>query len=180
MYYKQRDDVILCVRSDDGTMTQFLPSTASAPNDDSLEWIYADKHIIRLPDFSAFVFADDPRLLESAKQSKLAELGAAFDERVAGWFTTSQGYKMQFDTTDAIKMEGAIKLLEATGATEGYLTQADDTTVYNVPLDVMNAVLIEMMTAFAACHARKQELRTAINASKTVEDLDAIKITWPL
>ena len=87
---------------------------------------------------------------------------------------------MQFDTTDAIKMQGAIQLLEATGATEGYLTQADDTTVYNVPLDTMKAVLIEMMTAFAACHARKQELRADIKAAETIEELDAISITWPV
>ena len=87
---------------------------------------------------------------------------------------------MQFDTSDSLKMQGAISLMEATGATEGYLTQADDTTVYSVPLDTMKAVLIEMMSAFAACHARKQELRAAIKAAETVEDLDAIEITWPL
>lgn len=179
MYYKQRDDVILCVRSDDGTMTQFLPSTASAPNDDSLEWIYADKHIIRLPDFSAFVFADDPHLLESMKQSKLAELGAAFDERVAGTID-AHDYQMQFDISDALKMQGAIQLLETTGTSEGYLTLGNDETVYHVPLDVMKAVLVDMLSAYAACHARKQELRAQINAAQTIEDLDAIKITWPL
>lgn len=119
--------------------------------------------------------------LEELRESKMSELAYSFNSRVSGFIvTTDGGYTMQFDTSDAIKMEGAIKLLEATGATEGYLTQADDTTVYSVPLDTMKAVLIEMMTAFAACHARKQELRAAINAAQTVEDLDAIKITWPL
>ena len=111
---------------------------------------------------------------------KLAELSSSFNDRVSGAFTTSQGYSMQFDTSDAIKMQGAIQLLEATGAAEGYLTQANDETIYNVPLDTMKAVLIEMMTAFAACHARKQELRAAINAAETKEDLDAIEITWPI
>lgn len=180
MYYKKNGEVILCTRSDDGLVTKTVPWNTTAPEDDSRKWIYTEKNIIRLPDFSAFVFEDDPRVLDSAKRYKLVELGAAFNERVAGSFTTTQGYKMQFDTTDAIKMEGAIKLLEATGATEGYLTQVDDTTVYNVPLDTMKAVLMEMMTAFAACHARKQELRATINAAQTVEDLDAIEITWPL
>lgn len=118
--------------------------------------------------------------LDEAREAKLDELTYSFNTRVSGAFTTSQGYLMQFDTTDAIKMQGAIQLLEATGATEGYLTQADDTTVYNVPLDTMKAVLIEMMTAFAACHARKQELRAAIKAAKTVEELGAIAITWPV
>ena len=118
--------------------------------------------------------------LEEVRESKLSELAYSFNTRVSGFITTTGGYKMQFDTTDAIKMQGAIQLLEATSATEGYLTQADDTTVYNVPLDTMKAVLIEMMTAFAACHARKQELRAAINAAETVEDLNAVKITWPV
>ena len=118
--------------------------------------------------------------LEEVRESKLSELAYSFNTRVSGFITTTGGYKMQFDTSDAVKMEGAIKLLEATGATEGYLTQANDETVYNVPLDTMKVVLIEMMTAFAACHARKQEIRAAIKAAETVEELDAIEITWPL
>lgn len=122
----------------------------------------------------------DPPSFEDTREKKIAKLHASFCERVSGAFTTSQGYLMQFDTTDAIKMQGAIQLLDASGATEGYLTQANDETVYNVPINVMKAVLIEMMTAFAACHARKQELRAAIKAAETVEDLGAIEITWPL
>lgn len=179
MDYKLKDDIICCTRTDDGLITLVAPWSVNTPEDDTLEWFHTDKQIIRLDDFS-FVFEDDPRVLGNVKQRKLAGLVAAFDEHVAGSFTTSQGYLMQFDTSDAIKMEGAIKLLETTGATEGYLTQADDTTVYHVPLDTMKAVLIEMMSAFAACHARKQELRAAINSAETVEELDAIKITWPL
>lgn len=118
--------------------------------------------------------------LQELKQSKIGDVCYSFDNRVNAPMTTSQGYSMQFNTTDAIKMEGAINLLEATGQTEGYLTQADDTTVYNIPLDTMKAVLIEMMSAFAACHARKQELRTLINAAQTAEDLDEIIISWPV
>lgn len=118
--------------------------------------------------------------LEEVRESKLSELAYSFNQRVSGFIATIGGYKMQFDTTDSIKMQGAIQLLEATGATEGYLTQADDTTVYHVPLDTMKTVLIEMMTAFAACHAQKQKLRADIKAAETAEELDAIEITWPL
>ena len=179
MYYKQKQGAIMGVRSDDGLITQYLPHKEDVVTEESLEWIHTDKQIIRLDDFS-FVFEDDPRVLDSAKQAKIAELGASFDERVAGSFTTSHGYLMQFDTTDAIKMEGAIKLLEATGQTEGYLTQADDTTVYHVPLETMRAVLVEMLTAYAACHGRKQELRALINSAQTAEELDEIVISWPV
>ena len=178
MYYKQKHGVIICVCSDDGLITQYLPHKEDVVTEESLEWIHTDKQIIRLDDFS-FVFENDPRVLDSAKQARIAELGASFDERVAGSFTTSHGYLMQFDTSDSLKMQGAIQLLEATGQTEGYLTQADDTTVYHVPLETMRAVLVEMLTAYAACHARKQELRALINAAQTAEELDEIIISWP-
>ena len=117
---------------------------------------------------------------EDLKTAKINELSAAFSARTRGAVTTTQGYLMQFDTSDSLKMQGAISLMEATGSTEGYLTQADDTTVYHVPLATMKSVLVEMLAAYASCHARKQELRARINAAQTKDDLDAIKIDWPI
>lgn len=179
MYIKTDDTGrVLCTKSDNGLVITFLPDTADAPFDDVIPWTQTDTDYVRVD--GAFVKTNCDEYLDALKTEKCEELRAAFDARVTGSFETSQGYKMQFDTSDAIKMEGAIKLLEATGATEGYLTQADDTTVYNVPLGTMKAVLIEMMTAFAACHARKQELRALINNAKTAEDLDEIIISWPV
>lgn len=118
--------------------------------------------------------------LEEVRESKLSELAYSFDQRVSGFITTTGGYKMQFDTSDSLKMQGAISLMEATGQTEGYLTQANDETVYHVPLETMKAVLVEMLAAYAQCHARKQELRALINAAETAEDLDEIVISWPV
>ena len=128
------------------------------------------------------VWGDDVILpaLDEMKAERLNELRCAFDQRVTGSITTTMGYTMQFDTSDSLKMQGAITLLEATGATEGYLTQANDETVYHVPLATMRAVLVEMLAAYAACHARKQELRAAINAAQTAEELAAIEIAWPV
>lgn len=118
--------------------------------------------------------------LEDMRESKMAEMMSSFNQHVSGSIVTKGGYKMQFDTSDAIKMQGAIQLLEATGATAGYLTQADDTTIYHVPLETMKAVLVEMLAAYAQCHARKQELRAQINAAQNVEELNAIQIAWPV
>lgn len=117
---------------------------------------------------------------EEVKDAKMSALESSFDTRVAGSFTTTQGYNMQFDTSDSLKMQGAIMLMEATGATEGYLTQANDVTEYHIPIATMRAVLVEMLAAYAQCHARKQELRAAINAATTEEELDAIVIDWPV
>ena len=116
---------------------------------------------------------------EELKAAKMTELRAAFEERVSGTID-AHDYRMQFDISDSLKMHGAIQLLEATGAAEGYLTLANDETVYHVPLEVMKAVLVDMLAAYAACHARKQEIRAAINAAQTAEDLKAISITWPV
>lgn len=118
--------------------------------------------------------------LEELRESKMAEMVSSFNRRVSGSVTTTGGYKMQFDTSDSLKMQGAISLMEATGQTEGYLTQANDETVYHVSLETMKAVLVEMLAAYAQCHARKQELRALINSAETAEDLDEIIISWPI
>lgn len=87
---------------------------------------------------------------------------------------------MQFDRSDTLAVEGAIQLLRATEQTTGYLTDAEDITHYNVPIATMEAVKVEMLAAYAQCHARKQELRAGINAAQTEEELTAVEITWPV
>lgn len=118
--------------------------------------------------------------LEELRGNKMTEMLYSFGQRVSGAIRTKDDYLMQFDTSDSLKMQGAIQLMEATGQAEGYLTQADDTTVYHVSLETMKAVLVEMLAAYAACHARKQELRALINATEKAEDLDEIIISWPV
>ena len=114
------------------------------------------------------------------KTDKLDMLEASFDERVQGAFTTSQGYLMQFNTSDSLKMQGAITLMEAVGSSTGYITQANDVTKYNIPIETMKQVLIEMLNAYAKCHARKQELRKQINDAQSKEELAEITISWPV
>lgn len=123
-------------------------------------------------------YVEPVKTFEELKSDKQNELNDAFNRAVEGSFTTTKGYKMQFDISDSIKMQGAITLMETLGQTEGYLTQANDETVYNVPLVTMKEVLVEMLSAYAQCHAHKQELRTLINNAKTKEELDSIQITW--
>ena len=131
-------------------------------------------------DYYECVAIPDPTFDEQ-KTRKLTELESSFDIRVSGSVIINPGgYLMQFNTSDSLKMQGAIQLLEATGQTEGYLTQADDTTIYHVPLATMKAVLVEMLAAYAQCHARKQELRSQINAAKNEDELNAIELTWPV
>lgn len=118
--------------------------------------------------------------LDELKADKLSELEHAFSTHVSGAFSCSQGWPMQFDRADTLAVEGAIQLLKATGHATGYLTDAEDVTHYDVPMSTMEAVKVEMLAAYAQCHARKQELRAAINAAQTEEELNAIRIAWPV
>lgn len=179
MLIKLVDGEIACAKSNDFVVMQ-SPKYLSACDDNTIPWIDVDYEVVRLLD-NSLVRADDERILADVKQRRLAELEDSFNARVSGSVTINPGgYVMQFNVSDSLKMQGAIQLMEATGQTEGYLTQADDTTIYHIPLETMKAVLVEMLTAYAACHGRKQELRAAINAAQTEKELNAIEITWPV
>ncbi|MDO4560829.1 MAG: hypothetical protein Q4C86_07740 [bacterium] len=88
------------------------------------------------------------------------------------------GWPMQFAESDSIKMEGAIKLLESQNAEAGYLTDANDVTHYDVPIADMRAVLLEMLSAYAAAHAMKQLLRAQVETCTKEEELSSMKITF--
>lgn len=142
------------------------------------EWCNANGAYIKEYEDRYEVVAIPAPTFDELKERKLAELSASFAARVAGSFTTTQGYKMQFDRSDSLAVQGMLELLEATGQPTGYLTQADDTTVYDVPVATIKAVLIEMLGAYAKCHQQKQQYRAMINAAETPEDLEKITFEW--
>ena len=113
---------------------------------------------------------------EQARERKYSEIAQAHKEHVAGSVMTSLGFPMQFDMKDSIMVEGAIKLAQASGATTIYLTDAEDVTHYDIPLADAQTVLLEMSTAFAQAHAKKQLLRDDISEAQTQSDLD--RISW--
>ena len=94
--------------------------------------------------------------------------------------TTTQGYKMQFQPEDSLKMQGSIMVLENMNIRMGYLTQYDDVTIRDIPLETMKDVMMQMMQAYAVCHEHKQTLRSLVNNATTKEELDSINIDWPI
>jgi hypothetical protein len=94
--------------------------------------------------------------------------------------TTTQGYKMQFQPEDSLKMQGSIMVLENMNISMGYLTQYDDVTIRDVPVETMKDVMMQMMQAYAVCHEHKQTLRSLVNKATTKEELDSISIDWPI
>lgn len=111
---------------------------------------------------------------EQARERKYDEISRSHKEHVAGSVMTSLGIPMQFDMKDALMVEGAIKIAQATGQTEIYLTDAEDVTHYNISLPDAQTVLLEMSTAFAQAHAKKQLLLDDISEAQTQSDLDSI------
>lgn len=121
---------------------------------------------------------EEPKSLDELKEEKLNELESRFTDRVKGSFITDEGYKMQFNTDDSLKMFGAIQLLESQNAESGYITDADDSTHYEVPVSVMKSVQNQMLKKYAQCHLMKQQYRAAIGAAKSIEDLNKINIAF--
>lgn len=128
------------------------------------------------------VYVQQPAVitLEELKQNKLSELDASFNNRVNGFITTSQGYKMQFQPEDSLKMQGSILVLESMNIPTGYLTQYNDVTIKDVPLETMKDVMMQMIKAYAMCHETKQNLRALVNNAHTKEELNSIVIQWPI
>ena len=118
--------------------------------------------------------------LEEKRQDKFAEVDSSFNERVKGYMTTTQGYKMQFQPEDSLKMQGSIMVLEDMNIPTGYLTQYNDETIRNVPVETMKDVMMQMMRAYAVCHEYKQNLRLQVHNASTKEELDSIVIEWPI
>lgn len=143
-------------------------------------WEGVDAYAAEHPDEVTIETPPAPPTLDELKEWKLSTLEAAFETRVSGSFECSQGYPMQFNRSDCVAVQGAVELLKATGGAAGYLTDANDVTHYDVTLETMQAVLVEMLGAYSQCHSHKQELRTQITAAADEAALDAVIISWPI
>ena len=123
---------------------------------------------------------EDPKeiTLDDLKADKQNELNDAFNEAVEGSFITTEGYKMQFNTDDSLKMFGAIQLLESSGLESGYITDADDITHYDIPVATMKSVQNQMLNKYAQCHLLKQQYRALIEAASDEEALQDIEFEF--
>ena len=121
---------------------------------------------------------ETPKTLEQLKEEKCNELESEFNQYVKGSFTTTEGYEMQFNTDDSLKMFGAIQLMEANNVTTGYITDANDETHYNIDLVTMKSVQKQMLEKFAEAHLKKQQYRAAIAEAENIEELNQINIDF--
>ena len=115
-------------------------------------------------------------MLAAVKEAKIAEINEAFEAYIAGRTTISLGWDMQFKLNDMLMVDGAVRALEMTGGTEGYLTDADNINHYGLSVQQIKQAVLEMTMAHMQAHAYKQQLRDAVNAATTAEELEVI--TW--
>jgi hypothetical protein len=118
-----------------------------------------------------------PPTLEEAKAAKLTEISAAYNAFDAnGTVMTTAGYPIQVGQAHVTKLDGAIRFAEMMGASEIYITDADNVTHYDVSLADAKGILMEQMGAALAAHLKKQTLRAQVEAASSVEEVEAV--TW--
>lgn len=122
--------------------------------------------------------APTPPTLEEIKAAKIAEINNAFEGHITGRTTISLGWDMQFNLRDILMVDGAVRTLEMTGGTEGYLTDADNVNHYDLTVQQMKQAVLEMTIAHMQAHAHKQQLRDLVTAASTAEELEPI--SWLL
>lgn len=112
--------------------------------------------------------------LEETKETRIAEINEAFEAHIAGRTPISLGWDMQFKLNDILMVDGAVRALEMTGGTEGYLTDADNINHYGLSVQQMKQAVLEMTVAHMQAHAHKQQLRDLINSATSIESLSGV------
>ena len=174
MYYKVLNNTICCTKSDDESVIQCAPWSYDAVTDDTLEWKYTDKPIIRMPDFS-FVFADDLATLNVQKIAKKAEIAAArYDYEISGII-----FKNVHVTTD--REDQAMITAVALSAT----LNNDFTTVWKgsdgyIQLNSQEILTLAYLVAehVETAFAEEKRLVELIDSAQTEEELNTI--VWSL
>ena len=153
--------------------------------DDTINYIEVDEtDYNKIINSKCYIDLDTKKVIEIStedltitKLKKEQELSDKFKSYVTGGFTTTLGYVMQFDVDDSIKMEGAIKLLEQSGE-NGYITDYYNETHYDISLDKMKQIQLEMLLCYSKAHIKKQQLRQNIKDSSNISELNQINIEF--
>ena len=118
--------------------------------------------------------------IENVKARKLAELNRAMEEaKVSSSVSilSSTGYTVNANTTAKQNVDGLITAMTATGReVVGFMTY--DNQLINMTLEQLKTIQLELISYGNNLYARKWELRNAIEACTTKEEVDAIVISY--
>lgn len=117
----------------------------------------------------------DVKVLEHVQDDKWDEIGRSYDDFVeTGTTMTSAGYPLQIGDSHVAKFDGAIRFAQGVGYPTIYITDANDVTHYEVPVEEAEKLLYEVMGAAMMAHQKKQALRAQVLAATTIEEVEAI------
>lgn len=118
------------------------------------------------------------KTLEEAKTAKLAELNAAFESAAkTAHCLSSVGFEINADESANRNISSLIIAMEATGE-ETVQFCAYDNSFHEVTLAQLKTMQLEIIANAQAIYQRKWELREQINGTETIEELEAIDITF--
>ena len=118
--------------------------------------------------------------LEEVRAAKLAELNAAFiTASETAHCMSSAGCEINADDTAARNISNLIVALEETDRETVYFC-AYDNTFHAVTLPQLRAMRLEIIDNAEAIYQMKWIWRDRINAAETIEELDAIAITFEM
>ncbi|WP_462370383.1 DUF4376 domain-containing protein [Oxalobacter formigenes] len=141
-------------------------------------WCNANKATIEDKDDCYEVVALPEQTLEEAKSEKLAELNAAFTSTSeTAHCLSSAGFEINADETANRNIASLIVAMEATGA-ETVPFCLYDNTFQNVTLAQLKTMQLDVIAHAQALYAQKWALREAIHAAETLEELNAIGISF--
>lgn len=126
------------------------------------------------------VVATSAPSLEDLREAKLTQLKTAFKTiRDTAWVMSSLGFKADANDTANTDVEGLIKRMTALGETE--TTFCDFGNIErNVTLEGLHTLQLEIIMNGQYLYKQKWDIRDAIKATKTEDELEAIEIKFTM
>lgn len=123
--------------------------------------------------------ADGEITMDALRGDKLARMKAAFDatNTHTGYCTSSLGFVVDATRTSLLDVQGLVKVLAATGQ-DTALFRDYHNQYHQLGPQNLQTIELEIITYGQWCYGRKWELEQAIAAADSVEDLDAIRISF--
>lgn len=139
-------------------------------------WCNANKAMIEDKGDCYEVVALPEQTLEEVKAAKLAELNAAFTTASeTAHFMSSAGFKINADETANRNIEGLVLVLKPEEST---LFRAYDNSFHEVTKEQLETMRKEIVVNSQWLYQEKWTLEAAIVAAETVDELNAIAITF--
>ena len=111
------------------------------------------------------------------RQKKLMTLHNEFERlQEEAWLVSSLGFKIDANEKANRNVDGLIKLLEAKGVTQTVMFMDYNNEVHPVNYENLKTMQIEIIINGNNLYAKKWEIRTALLACTTLEEIDAIEI----